>query len=121
MFVVFADKLVADAGNSTINGVMSSVFFKPEYLMRGWVVFGTVKSNWYDWLLCVVTFIFDGVVKIVDCNDDDEFAKDVNTFDCDVDTLLIVSIETILFAVKLALWAKALPVITILLIFYNET
>lgn len=47
MFVVLADKLDALAGStaSTINGGISSDFFNPEYLIRGWDVFGTVANN----------------------------------------------------------------------------
>lgn len=48
MFAVFAVRLDEFAGStaSTINGGMSSVFFRPEYLMRGCdVVFGTVANS----------------------------------------------------------------------------
>lgn len=51
-----------------------------------------------------------GVVRMVDGM----------VFDCEVDALLMVSSATILLAVKLAFAAKALPVITILLMFCGK-
>lgn len=48
ILAVFAVRLVVLAGStaSTINGAISSDFFRPEYLMRGCdVVFGTVANS----------------------------------------------------------------------------
>lgn len=112
-----ADKFVAVVGSSTISGEISSGFLRPEYLMRGCVVFGTVNSNWYDGLLFELALRFDGVVKIVDVDafdDVDEFGIVVKIFDCDTDAFLMLSIAaaTILLAVRLEFPAKPLPVIT---------
>lgn len=44
IFAVLADAFDGRTA-STINGAMSSDFFNPEYLIRGWDVFGTVANN----------------------------------------------------------------------------
>lgn len=124
IFAAFAEMLDVFAGNtaSTMSGAISSVFFKPEYLIRGCVAFGiVVNSNWYDWLLFVATVTLD-VAKIVDATefavDDEVVAADAWTdcgklFDWFV-SFFIVSMDTTLLELILVP-ANAFPAITNLL------